>query len=421
MKTFVPCKYILKGIVIVALFFNCANSSAQSTPAFVFKNPGLVSGTDLAAGSVYRFSKVKTGVDALVEIKSFVGGISLNEIDATGTGFDEAFQPFINSPAHSDGYVEFEIKFVITGTNSLMNQAEVPVTPIDIDGNASHTIFEHDELNLNGGYVNYDALGTELAVMPKAGNWFNGTNIGGIGYPGVDTTAKQVMFTVVNTNISSFKARIGTNNIGSSAEVRYRSVYFKKFIYPNSPLPIKLLSFSAVLNKNNVNLNWTTAEEINVNHFVIEKSLDGKNFSETGAVSANGNTTDEMHYNFTDNVNTGEADVIYYRLRSVDMDGKSEYSSTRMIRMNEGSGNKISILTYPNPVTNELRITIPANWQNKKVSYELFNANGQATKKTQTTASSQTETINVSNIASGFYIVRVACDGQIAKQKIIKN
>ena len=421
MKTFVPLKYILKVIIIVALFFNCVNSSAQSAAAFVFENPVLVSGTDLKEGAVYRFSKVKTGVDALVEVKKFVGGVTLDAIDETWTGFDEAFQPFIYCPPHSDGYVEFEIKFVIAGTNSTMKQTEVPVTPVDIDGNNDHTIFEHDELNLNGGYVNYDALGGELSVMPESGNWFVGKNTSGVLYDGVDTLAKQVMFTVVNSDISSLTARVGAQNIGNRDDVRYRSIYFKNFVYPNSPLPLKLLSFSAALNKSNVNLNWATAEEINVSHFVIEKSTDGTKFSEAGTVFANGNTSKEIHYSFTDEVNEDRGTVIYYRLRSVDIDGKAEYSSTRMIRISNGSADIISILTYPNPVTNELRITIPANWQNKKVSYELYNANGQIAKKTETANGSQTETLNVSGLNTGFYIVRVACDGQTAQQKIVKQ
>ncbi|MBK7560992.1 MAG: T9SS type A sorting domain-containing protein [Chitinophagaceae bacterium] len=81
----------------------------------------------------------------------------------------------------------------------------------------------------------------------------------------------------------------------------------------------------------------------------------------------------------------------------------------------------MTILTYPNPVTNEVRITIPANWQNKKVVYELLNANGQTAKKTVTTGSSQTETMNVSSLNSGLYIVKVTCEGQSAIQKIIKQ
>ena len=81
----------------------------------------------------------------------------------------------------------------------------------------------------------------------------------------------------------------------------------------------------------------------------------------------------------------------------------------------------ISIIIYPNPVSNEVRITIPANWQNKKVVYEIYNAAGKMAKRMETARSNQTEIVNVSSLSSGFYIVRVNFEGQTAQQKIIKQ
>jgi Secretion system C-terminal sorting domain len=67
------------------------------------------------------------------------------------------------------------------------------------------------------------------------------------------------------------------------------------------------------------------------------------------------------------------------------------------------------------------RISIPNEWQNKKVTYEILNANGQVTQKTEVAGSSQTETINTTNLARGFYVVRVSCGNQFAQQKIVKQ
>ncbi|HMK24513.1 MAG TPA: T9SS type A sorting domain-containing protein [Chitinophagaceae bacterium] len=188
-----------------------------------------------------------------------------------------------------------------------------------------------------------------------------------------------------------------------------------------STLPVQLKYFTAQLNSNKVDLKWVTSTEINTSHFVIEKSLDGINFSDAGTVFAFGNSTDEKNYNFTDNINVSQDAVIYYRLRTVDVDGRSGYSVTRIIRTGKQTGQAISILTYPNPVSNELRITLPDNWQNKKVTFEIFNANGQVSKRTESANSGQTETLNVSNLVRGFYFVRVSCEGQTAQQKIVKQ
>ena len=193
------------------------------------------------------------------------------------------------------------------------------------------------------------------------------------------------------------------------------------FVPEGNTLPVKIYSFTANLNYNKVDLKWITASEINVSHFVVEKSTDGVTFNEAGLVFANGNATDKTNYSLSDNIIEGKSTVIYYRLRSMDVNGKSELSETRIIRISKQTENGISIVTYPNPVSNEVRITIPANWQNKKVVYELFSANGKAAKRIETANSSQTETINVSSLSPGFYIVRVSFDGQTAMQKIIKQ
>jgi hypothetical protein len=187
-------------------------------------------------------------------------------------------------------------------------------------------------------------------------------------------------------------------------------------------LPVTLVSFNAMLGNNNlVNLTWTTASEQNVSHFVIEKSIDGQNYSDAALVFATGNSTEKVNYAHTDALGTSFAKVIYYRLRSVDVDGKSQLSEARIIRTTKATGSNISILTYPNPVTSELRITIPANWQNKKVTFEIYSLNGSLTSKKENANSSQTETINVSKAAPGVYMVRVSCEGEIAQQKIVKQ
>jgi len=188
------------------------------------------------------------------------------------------------------------------------------------------------------------------------------------------------------------------------------------------PLPVKLSAFNAIPDQqqSKVNLTWTTATEINANHFEVERSTDGRNFTEVGMVFAFENTTEQKNYQFTDKISSLIGPVIYYRLRQVDIDGKAEYSATRIVKISKELGNTITIFTYPNPVNKELSITIPANWQNKKVTYELFNAYGQSSIKTEIANSSQTERLNVSSLTRGLYFVIVRCDGQSAQQKIVK-
>ena len=104
---------------------------------------------------------------------------------------------------------------------------------------------------------------------------------------------------------------------------------------------------TAVLNNNKVDLKWVTAAEINLSHFIIEKSIDGKNFSDAGVVFAYGNATDKTTYSFTDKLNAEQPAVIYYIIRSVDVDGKSQYSETRTIRGGMQTEKGIVLVTSP--------------------------------------------------------------------------
>ncbi len=90
------------------------------------------------------------------------------------------------------------------------------------------------------------------------------------------------------------------------------------------PLPITLLEFSVKKAANTNKLQWTTASEINSDHFRIERSADGLVFSSIGQVPAAGISSTHMHYAFTDG-NT-LAGINYYRLVMVDKQGSIVYS-----------------------------------------------------------------------------------------------
>ena len=89
--------------------------------------------------------------------------------------------------------------------------------------------------------------------------------------------------------------------------------------------------------------------------------------------------------------------------------------------MDNNNEQSASITTFPNPVSNELHITIGKNWQGKKVTYEVCNMNGQIAIKNETSGSSQTETFNLNKLVPGIYIVRATCNGEMAQQKIVRK
>lgn len=405
---------------------------AQNSNELKFENSSLYSGTPGEDNAVYLFPDVNATMDALVKIKGrSSSAVSLNSIDVTNTGFGKAFQPQLNRGSVSSAtswWMEFEIKFVNKGTPDAASISEAYATAIDIDGNGSR-LREWDAFYGAQSYTLEST--TQLGVasvtgilnnLSLTGNQFTGALAD---FAGIDTSATQLMVTNKYVNTNTITVRFGGTSTGSvSSTNRMYSVWFKNFTYsaPMNTLPVKLVSFTATLNNlNNAELKWTTAAEMNVSHFVVERSTDGIHFSDAGIVFAAGNSSSDMNYNFTDKLSGVTATVIWYRLRSVDMDESSEFSATKMIRIGSRNETGLSLTVYPNPVQQDLRVTIPAAWQNKKLVYEMIAVSGQVVNRTQSGNSSQTETLSVRSLAPGMYYVRVTCEGQMIQHKIIKQ
>ncbi|MEI2822736.1 MAG: hypothetical protein V9F02_04830 [Chitinophagaceae bacterium] len=109
------------------------------------------------------------------------------------------------------------------------------------------------------------------------------------------------MVTNLYEDVNVITIRIGGSTTGSANDTRRKaSIWFKAFPYTNpvTTLPVTLTSFIATLNSNSVNIKWTTASEMNVSHFVLERSIDGTNFSEAGLVFAKGTLILKLIMNF---------------------------------------------------------------------------------------------------------------------------
>jgi hypothetical protein len=439
MKTSLHINRAIRQFLLLAIISTATVSvsaqTAQPIGEMTFENPALEPGsvTGTANGAVYRFANVTNQMDAIMTITGRSSSqVTINNLDITGNGFNKAFQPQIkfNSGSISSAgswWIEFQFQFVNKGTKVPAQMTEFHVTGLDIDGNGSR-LREWDAFYGGASYTLEN--NSQLTVANLLGT-LNLPLLNGKQFMGsltdrnnIDTAATEVMTTVKYTNTNTMVLRLGVTTTGSASNAnRMYSVWFKNFAYiaPISTLPVKLTAFNASLAKDKVNLKWETASEINVSHFELERSTDGVNFSQAAMVFSYGAADTKANYNYSDNVASFQVPVVYYRLRSVDIDGKSELSETRIIRLSKEQANSISLLTYPNPVMNELRVTVPNNWQNKQTVFELFNANGQIASRKATTGSNQTETINTSNLAPGFYVVRVSCDGQTAQQKIVKH
>jgi Secretion system C-terminal sorting domain len=397
------------------------NSTTYSGMSFT-STPTLVSGTDLAIGAKYKFMNVYPGTCAMVTIVSSTGGATVGILDDNNLTKPEAFSPMINVPANSNGLVEFKIEFFQGNTNTPKNIDTLRLTPMDIDGNA--LLHEVDALDMGPGSVlSYFSNTLEIDIV-QTGNEYKATNIGGNEYDAVDTSAKQVMFTLMNTNINHFTYKVGANNLNTAAIGRQKGNYFKGFNYQNQAtvLAAKYYAFTATSEEKTVLLNWITESEINHKHFELERSFDSKNFSNIGIVSNSINNGSRKNYGFKDESNLLATNtIVYYRLKQVDVDGKFAYSNTLIVHLKNNAEVKMQI--SPNPfvenITTRFNTTQKAN-----AEIRLINAKGQIVLNKIILTNKGFNTIQIdglSTMPSGIYIAHLLVNGKtIASQQIIK-
>ncbi len=159
----------------------------------------------------------------------------------------------------------------------------------------------------------------------------------------------------------------------------------------NEVLPLRLLSFTAKKeNKTNL-LNWTTTNEINVDHFDIERSRNGREFSRIGSVKAG-----QSNYYYTDNSPLTTAN--YYRLKMMDKDGKYEYSPIRLLTINNS---QLPITIYPNPARDKVTVTHPA--ANTAAQLQLTDMTGRILRRTKVAAEVVQATMNIKGLPAGKY------------------
>jgi uncharacterized repeat protein (TIGR01451 family) len=156
-----------------------------------------------------------------------------------------------------------------------------------------------------------------------------------------------------NNLVSTARGFIGTTEFGNA----------QKTVSVSTTLPVVLVSFNAFWENNKTRLTWTTVNENNSSHFIIERRK-GNDFYPIGTITAKGNSSSLTEYNFTDSFPLSGPD--YYRLKMVDQDGQFKYSP---VVVTDGSSTNFTLQpVYPNPFRKQLNISFTTpNDQNVQI------------------------------------------------------
>lgn len=112
------------------------------------------------------------------------------------------------------------------------------------------------------------------------------------------------------------------------------------------PLPVELISFTAIVKDKFILLQWKTQTEVNNYGFDIERSTDNSRWEKIGFVNGNNNSNSPNEYFFEYHPTGGNK--FYFRLKQIDIDGETTYSNVICVDLTVPSQYHL-FQNYPNP------------------------------------------------------------------------
>ena len=249
---------------------------------------------------------------------------------------------------------------------------------------------------------------------------------------GTLTTEKQLIVARVSDNASGLcsPAFSGTpaaiitpkagGNYAADKYIRFETTGFSQFFFngTEAALPIELLDFQGKTFKKTNVLAWTTASEINVKVFVIERSSDGlHDWRIINTTIPQGSKTRGSQYKTTD---FSPLSLGYYRLQSVDKDGSTSISKTiSLVRSSAAFALKN---VFPVPTDDAVTVTVGSP-KSGQVQVSIVDMIGRVmVSKTVRIVEGETSIpMEMMDFPSGFYWLNIDNGAERLVKKIVKK
>lgn len=181
-------------------------------------------------------------------------------------------------------------------------------------------------------------------------------------------------------------------------------------------LPINLISFTGEnLNRRNV-LNWVVSSEKDNDYYVLEKSVNGVDYTELAQVDSkvDGNTSSILEYSFTDESTPPQSN--YYKLSQVDFQGERNHLATLQI-----NSETMELYVLPNPVNDQASLLMTATqFGTRKVSILDLTGKMLQSDNYEVAPGKNYLHLNFDQYQNGIYFIQVEDGNQIIKLKVNK-
>ena len=183
-------------------------------------------------------------------------------------------------------------------------------------------------------------------------------------------------------------------------------------------LPVSISYFNAAKGNGFNTLNWQAACSTDKAVFEIERSTDGRNFTTINTVTAT-QAQCAQSVNYVDN--TSLTGTVFYRIKSVDINGKASYSVIIKLGAQQSDMKFAGVL--PNPVSNVAQLNIVTS-KKDNVELSILSMEGKTVQRStvQLQPGSSILSLDVANLQKGLYIIKgVFGNGETSSIKFVKQ
>jgi Secretion system C-terminal sorting domain len=166
----------------------------------------------------------------------------------------------------------------------------------------------------------------------------------------------------------------------------------------SATLPVEFTFINVACDDNAAIISWQTATEINTNHFEVQRSLNGRDWTTIASQRAAGQSSTLQDYSYTDRAPVSAK--VFYRILSVDTDGQKKYTEVK----SSPCGSTENWQVWPNPVQQQLYIRLTTEGA-YKTSIQLFDNKGTLVRQWQKNLVRGINqfTVDMQSLAAGTY------------------
>ena len=185
-----------------------------------------------------------------------------------------------------------------------------------------------------------------------------------------------------------------------------------------SVFPVDILWFKGMAQSENIKLDWYVSNEVNIDKFEIERSINAIDFSKIGTTKATNGSENHL-YTYVDF--SPFSGINYYRLKNIEFDGKSKYSKTIAVNFTERFDFQWNI--FPNPVSkDQTGITLKTNNQAEIKEINISNIQGIRLMSNVSKISENQHFVNFGKLNPGVYLMKIiTTKGTDTKKFIIQK